>query len=184
MNKKFLHFCIFLFLILFIFGGFFIGSRKKNKVNVDLIPAPTISQIHEDKSLAKVLRVVDGDTIKVLVNNKEDTLRLIGIDAPETVDPKKTVQCFGKEASNKAKEVIAGKTITLESDPTQGDRDEYGRLLRYVFLEDGTNFNELMISEGYAHEYTFKGNPYKYQSEFIQAEKKAREENKGLWGSC
>jgi len=149
-----------------------------------LKPIPTISQIHEDKVLAKVTRVVDGDTVKVLIDNKEDTVRLIGIDAPETVDPKKPVQCFGQEASNEAKEILTGKTVILESDSTQADRDEYGRLLRYIFLEDGTNVDEFMISEGYAREYTFKGNFYKYQSEFIQAQQKAREENKGLWGSC
>jgi micrococcal nuclease len=136
------------------------------------------------REAAKVLRVVDGDTIRVLVQGKEDTVRLIGIDAPETIDPKKSAQCFGKEASEKAKEVLENKTIILESDSTQGDRDEYGRLLRYIFLEDGTNFDKFILREGYAYEYTFKNNPYKYQSEFIQAEKKAKEENKGLWSSC
>lgn len=136
------------------------------------------------KETAKVLRVVDGDTIKVLIQDKEDTVRLIGIDAPETADPGKPAQCFGKEASDRAREVLMNKTIILESDSTQGDRDEYGRLLRYVFLQDGTNFDRFMVSEGYAREYTFKNNIYKYQPEFIQAQQKAREENKGLWGSC
>jgi len=119
-----------------------------------------------------------------LINNKEDTVRLIGIDSPEVLDERKPIQCFGKEASNKAKEILTDKAITLESDPTQGDRDEYGRLLRYIFLEDGTNFNEFMLSEGYAREYTFKGSSYEYQLEFIQVQRGAREENKGLWGSC
>lgn len=129
---------------------------------------------------ARVLRVIDGDTIKVWINNKEETVRLIGIDAPETVDPRKPVQCFGREASDKAKEVLTGKIITLESDPTQADRDKYGRFLRYVFIGD-LNINKLMISEGYAHEYTYRSNPYKYQEEFKSAEKTAREESKGLW---
>ena len=114
------------------------------------------------------------------LSNKKDTVRLIGIDAPEIVDPRKNVECFGKEASDKAKEILDGKTIKLESDPTQGDRDKYGRLLRYVFL-DGINFNKLMISEGYVHEYTYENNPYEYMEEFKNAERKAREENKGLW---
>ncbi len=184
MLKKHPYLYILLFVVLFIFGGFFVGNRKESKVNVGLSPTPTISQIHENRSLAKVMKVVDGDTIKVLINNKEDIVRLIGIDSPEVLDERKPVQCFGKQASDKAKEILTGKIITLESDLTQGDRDEYGRLLRYVFLQDGTNFNKFMISEGYAHEYTFKGNSYKYQSEFVQAQKKAREENKGLWSSC
>lgn len=136
--------------------------------------------------IAKVIRVVDGDTTEVSLNGKKETVRLIGIDAPETVDLRESVQCFGKEASNKAKELLYGKTITLESDLTQGNRDKYQRLLRYAILEDGTNFSKLMISEGFAHEYTYQSNPYKYQLEFIQAEKNARENKKGLWadGVC
>jgi micrococcal nuclease len=184
MLRKLLYFYIFLFVALFIFGGFFLGDKKQSKVNTSLASISATPQIYETKTLAKVSKVIDGDTIKVLIEGKEETIRLIGIDSPEVLDERKPVQCFGKEASNKAKEILNGKTIILESDPTQGDRDEYGRLLRYIFLEEGTNFNEFMINEGYAHEYAFKGNPYKYQSEFIQAEKRARKENKGLWGSC
>jgi len=136
------------------------------------------------RETAKVSRVIDGDTIKVLINNKGDTVRLIGIDAPETVDPKKPVQCFGKEASAKAKEILTDKTIILESDPTQGERDMYGRLLRYVFLEDGTNFDELMISQGFAREYTYKNNIYKYTEKFRNAQKLAKENKEGLWSYC
>lgn len=129
-----------------------------------------------------VVKVTDGDTIDVLINGKIERLRLIGIDTPETVDPRKPVQCFGVEASNKAKTVLTGKKVSLESDSTQGERDKYGRLLRYVFLEDGTNFNLMMIREGYANEYTYRV-PYKYQSTFKQAQKDAEAKNKGLWDS-
>lgn len=128
----------------------------------------------------KVVKVIDGDTIDVDVDGKFERLRLIGIDTPETVDPRKKVQCFGKEASNKAKELLFGRFVILESDETQGDRDKYKRLLRYVFLPDGTNFNLYMIAEGYAHEYTYQ-DPYKYQFDFKESEKQARENNKGLW---
>lgn len=128
----------------------------------------------------KVVKVVDGDTIDVEIDGKIERLRLIGIDTPETVDPRKKVQCFGREASNKAKEMLLGRFVSLESDETQGERDKYKRLLRYVFLPDGTNFNLFMIAEGYAHEYTYDL-PYKYQTDFKQAEKIARENNKGLW---
>jgi len=185
MTRKFLYFYIFLFFILFIFGGFFVGNRKSNKINVVLGPTPTIQQINESVISAKVTKVIDGDTIKVLINNKEETVRLIGIDAPETVDPRKSVQCFGKEAGIKAKAILDNKIITLESDPTQGERDKYGRLLRYVFL-DSLNFNKLMISEGYAYEYTYQNNPYKYMEEFKYAQKQARVNKKGLWadGVC
>jgi micrococcal nuclease len=128
----------------------------------------------------RVLKVVDGDTLDVEIDGASQRLRLIGIDTPETVDPRKAVQCFGKEASNKAKELLENNFVTLESDETQGEKDKYGRLLRYVFLPDGTNFNLFMIEEGYAHEYTYSTR-YKYQDEFRQAEVNARNNNKGLW---
>ncbi|MCX6766852.1 MAG: thermonuclease family protein [Candidatus Moranbacteria bacterium] len=146
----------------------------------------TLLDIKDESGLYKVQRVIDGDTISVSINGKNETLRLIGMDTPETVDPRKPVQCFGREASTKAKEILTGKMVRLESDSTQSNRDKYQRLLRYVFLEDGTFFNKLMIGDGYAHEYTYQSNPYKYQAEFIKAEKQARENNRGLWSpdSC
>ena len=135
--------------------------------------------------LHKVIRVVDGDTVIIKINGKNETVRLIGINTPETVDPRRPVECFGIEASNKAKEILSGKSVKLEADGFVGERDKYGRLLRYIFLEDGTNFNKMMISEGYAYEYTYDL-PYKYQNEFKQTENEAREAKKGLWvdGVC
>lgn len=95
------------------------------------------------------------------------------------------MECFGIEASNKAKEILTGKSVRLEADNIVGERGRYGRLSRYIFLEDGTNFNKMMISEGYAYEYTYNSS-YKYQDEFKQAEKEARETKRGLWcdGVC
>lgn len=133
------------------------------------------------KELYTVVSVTDGDTLKVDINGTTETLRLIGIDTPETVDPRKPVQCFGEEASKKAKETLAGKKVSLEADATQGERDKYQRLLRYVYLEDGISFNKWMIEEGYAHEYTYQSNPYKYQASFQEAERQAREGKRGLW---
>ena len=133
-----------------------------------------------------VAKVIDGDTISIIKDGKTVTLRLIGLDTPETVDPRKPVQCFGKAASDKAKELLAGKTVRLEFDSSQGLLDKYGRTLAYVFLPPQPNvpaeilFNEYMIAEGYAHEYTYNL-PYKYQREFKAAEARAREEKKGLW---
>jgi len=127
-----------------------------------------------------VSKVVDGDTIDVKIDGVAERIRLIGIDTPEVVDPRKPVQCFGVEASNKAKAVLTGQSIALEKDASQGDRDTYGRLLRYIFLKDGTNFNQTMIKGGYAHEYTYNL-PYKYQQEFKEAERYAQENKLGLW---
>lgn len=127
-----------------------------------------------------VTKVIDGDTIDVLIDGKKETVRLIGINTPESVDPRRPVQCFGKEASDKARKILNNKDVYLESDSSQGERDKYSRLLRYVFLEDGTNFNKLMIQEGYAYEYTYN-TPYKYQQEFRKAQKEAEDQKIGLW---
>ena len=135
---------------------------------------------NSDKKLYSVVKVIDGDTISVNIDGRVETLRLIGINTPETVDPRKPVECFGKEASDKAKELLTGKKVYLEADNTQGERDKYSRLLRYVWLEDGTFFNKKMISDGYAYEYTYD-TIYKYQTEFKQAEIEARTTKKGLW---
>lgn len=144
-------------------------NRKEN------IPA-TNSQ----NDFYKVAKVVDGDTIAVDISEKIETVRLIGIDAPEVVGKSKTVECLGKLASNKAKEILTGKSVKLEADQSQGERDKYGRLLRYIFLENGTDFNKMMVKEGFAKEYTYKI-PYKYQSPFKKAEKEAKEKKMGLW---
>lgn len=143
---------------------------------------PVHSTSEKIPNLFLVTKVVDGDTIEARIDNMNQKIRLIGIDTPETVDPRKKVQCFGTEASNKAREMLVNHQVILESDPTQGDFDKYGRLLRYVFIEAGTNFNLYMIQEGYAREYTYKL-PYKYQAEFKAAEASARGQNKGLWGN-
>lgn len=137
---------------------------------------PQVSNLYD------VVRVIDGDTVDVSIGGKVQRIRLIGIDTPETVDPRKPVQCFGKEASAKAKELLEGKQIRLESDSSQDNSDKYGRLLRYVYLEDGSMYNKAMLSGGYAHEYTYNV-PYKYQSDFRQAQKDAEQAGKGLWAT-
>lgn len=135
--------------------------------------------------LYHVARVVDGDTIDVEVDEGEVRLRLIGINTPETVDPRKPVECFGKEVSARAKALLSEGLVRVETDPTQGRLDKYGRTLAYVFLPDGTLFNKEMIMEGYAHEYTYRY-PYKYQNEFKAAERSARKAGAGIWapGIC
>jgi len=148
-------------------------SEIKAKTSPVLITTST-------STLYKVLDVVDGDTIKILVAKEIVTLRLIGIDTPETKDPRKPVQCFGENASKKAKELLLGKLIFIEADLSQGEKDKYGRLLRYVFFDDQTSYNEKMIKDGFAHEYTYNL-PYKYQNNFKRAETYARENKLGFW---
>ncbi len=136
--------------------------------------------VTSDVQVFAVTQVVDGDTIKVSMNGTVETLRLIGIDTPETKDPRKPVQCFGEEASRKATELLSGRKVRLEADASQGERDTYGRLLRYVWREDGLHFNDWMIRNGYAFEYTYN-KPYKYQASFKEAQRYASDNNLGLW---
>lgn len=133
------------------------------------------------KETAAVYYVTDGDTVKVKINKQNYIVRLIGADTPETKDPRKAVQCFGKEASAYTKNILLNQTVTLESDPASGNKDIYGRLLRYVFLDDGTNFNRQLIGSGFAYEYTFKSQLYRYRDDFKLAQKNARENKLGLW---
>lgn len=149
--------------------------------NIEVEATPVIEN-QNLKTLHRVTKVVDGDTIDVIIDEKTYRLRLIGLNTPETVDPRTKVQCFGKEASNKAKELLADNFVSLESDPSQGERDKYGRLLRYVFLPDGTSYNKFMIENGFAYEYTYDSD-YKYQKEYKDAQAYALMNSLGLWSS-
>ncbi|MEI9966982.1 MAG: thermonuclease family protein [Candidatus Moraniibacteriota bacterium] len=132
------------FSFLFLVGLYYFSSPESEKTaSQDQLPAAdvqteTTPDVPEEKEYYQVSQVVDGDTLKVERGGVTQTLRLIGIDTPEAIDPRKPVQCFGKEASNKAKELLVGKRVTLERDKSQGDLDKYQRALRYVYLEDGT----------------------------------------------
>ena len=123
-------------------------------------------------------RVLDGDTIVVEIEGKQEKVRLIGVDTPETVHPQKPVEYFGKEASDFTRKIVEGKRVRLEYDWQR--RDKYGRLLAYVYLEDGTFLNAEIIKQGYGFAYTRY--PFKYLDEFRQYEREARENKRGLWG--
>ena len=140
--------------------------------------------------LYPVVHIVDGDTIVAHVPDPAEaaghdvTVRLIGMDTPETVDPRKPVQCYGPEASAKAKELLASTSVYVERDPLKGDYEKYGRVLAYVRLLDGSLYNEYMIQNGFAREYTFSREPYKYQKEFKADQLIAQKAKLGLWGKC
>lgn len=127
-----------------------------------------------------VTKITDGDTIHIDMNGHNETIRFIGINTPETVDPRRPVQCFGKEASARMKELASGQIVRLEYDDSQSVRDAYDRILAYVYLEDGQMLNRKMIAEGYAYEYTYMM-PYKYQKEFRDLQTLARTSKRGLW---
>ena len=129
-----------------------------------------------------VTKAVDGDTLNVQMGDKKETVRLIGIDTPETHDPRKPVQCFGEAASAHTKRLLEGKFVRLEPDPTNTDRDKYKRLLRYVYLPDGSLINKQLITDGYAFAYIIF--PYTKMEEFKTAQAEARAASRGLWGGC
>ena len=130
-----------------------------------------ITSAQLDPISAHVERVIDGDTIQVRVEGKSYTVRLIGVDTPETKHPTEAVQYFGREASAFTKAALEGKTVLLQKDRTGDTVDRYGRRLRYVLL-DGDNFNARLIRHGYAHAY--RRFPCSKRTEFIRLEEQAR----------
>ncbi len=141
-------------------------------------------QVKSDESMLYVVaRAIDGDTIELESGEK---VRYIGIDTPETKHPKKAVQCFGKEAHEKNKELVEGKYVRLERDVSE--RDKYGRLLRYVYVVNTDSNEEIfvnaeLVSKGYAHASTFPPD-VKFQEIFLDGQDFAREHKLGLWGGC
>jgi micrococcal nuclease len=138
---------------------------------------------------AEVLRVIDGDTIEVLVGKTVETVRLIGVDTPETKHPSKPVQHFGKEAESYTRSQLDGRTIHLESDAQT--RDTYGRMLAYVWLDAPTSissrevrekqFNAQLLIKGYARLLTVPPNVKYANGYFVDYQKEAREKQAGLW---
>lgn len=131
---------------------------------------------------ATVVRVVDGDTIDVTVNGTDERVRLIGIDTPETVKPDAPVECYGPEASEHTKELLPpGTPVYLERDLVA--RDDYGRLLSYVFRTDGVFVNRDLIDNGFARTLEIKPN-LAYHVYFEQGAEAAQAAGLGLWSHC
>jgi len=131
-----------------------------------------------ERAAAQVVEVVDGDTIEVRVGGTVYTVCYIGIDAPETVHPSEPVEWMGPEASAANRQLVEGQTVYLEKDVSE--TDEYGRLLRYVFLADGTFVNAELVRLGYAQVDTVPPD-VRYQSLLLEAQREAREAERGLW---
>ena len=128
----------------------------------------------------RVARVVDGDTFTIKLGSQTTKVRVIGIDTPESVDPRRPVQCFGKQASARASALLSGKNVWLEVDPNQDTRDRFGRLLRFVWIDNTSDFGLTMIRDGFALEYTYDL-PYRYQAQYRSAQVAAKETDAGLW---
>ncbi len=132
---------------------------------------------------AYIGRVVDGDTVAATIDgmDEEVKIRLLGVNTPETVDPRRPAECFGKEASAFLKGKLEGRRVLLESDTEADERDRYGRLLRYIYLEDDVHINALIIEEGYGFAYTSFPMSDEIKADFLELERSARDEERGLW---
>ena len=126
---------------------------------------------------------VDGDTIAVNMNGNIETIRFIGVDTPETHKPNTPVQCYGPDAAAFTKAQISqfGK-VRLQADPLDTNRDVYGRLLRYIYLPDGTLLDEKLIQQGYG--FAYLDFPFTKKAQFAADEKAAQAAKTGLWGVC
>lgn len=132
---------------------------------------------------ALVVRVVDGDTIDIRMDGEsvEEKVRFLGINTPETVDPRRTVECFGKEASNFMKALLNGKRIRAEGDPEADERDKYQRLLRNIILSDGTDVNASMVGSGYAYAYVSFPQNKTRKKQLVRLQEEAKNAKRGLW---
>jgi len=147
-------------------------------------PVPEVTMPTTAQGPFPVTRVVDGDTVRVLIDGQDTSVRLIGIDTPETVAPNRPVECAGPEASVYAEQLMDGTRVYLELDPTQGTYDRFNRVLAYVWLagdNENVMVNLAMLQAGLAEEYTYD-DAYRYQQLFRESEQQAREDLLGQWG--
>lgn len=175
MQRKYL--VILVLVMTVIVGGIFLCAAKHGRLG-------SIGQIAEQDQpgLYRVSRFVDGDTIAVDMNGRTEKVRFIGVDTPETHKPNTPVQCYGPQAAAFTKRVIGHQRVRLQSDPLSTNRDRYNRLLRYVYLKDGTNLDETIIRQGYGFYYPYF--PFSKSKLFDQAEQAAITARRGLWGHC
>jgi micrococcal nuclease len=134
---------------------------------------------------ARVERVVDGDTLRVSFDGRSRSVRLLGIDTPETHRPGTPVECGGPQASGHMESLAPpGTRVELVSDPGQDRVDRYGRLLAYVRLPSGRLVEEAQLEAGWASVYVYAGKPVALYSRFRRAEEAARLRHRGVWGAC
>lgn len=178
--------------ILFFLGSglIWLGFQTSDKIP-PRVSEPTPSNISSDVQISPqispeegilVNRVVDGDTIEIEGGQK---VRYIGIDTPETVDPRRDVGCYGKEASDENKKIVEGKRVILTKDVSETDK--YDRLLRFVYLKQANGkllfVNDYLVRQGYAKASSYPPD-VKFSEQFVMAEREAREAKRGLWQKC
>ena len=144
-------------------------------------PTATIvvsTEIPQSQEIAFVSRVIDGDTIEVVLDGQTRTVRYIGIDAPESVDSTRAAEPFGVEASSRNRNLVFGQQVILEKDVSESD--QFGRLLRYVRLTDGTMVNEVLVAEGFAVVAIFPPD-VKYAERLFALQESSRKQERGMW---
>lgn len=157
-----------------------VASSSPQVPNVDPVVSgltTTTVTLPESEQVFKVVKVVDGDTITL---DDGRTIRYIGIDTPETVDPRQPVQCYGKEASDKNKELVEGKEVRLAKDVSEYDK--YKRTLSYIYVGD-IFVNDYLVRNGYAKSSSYPPD-VKHQDQFKQAEQEARANKRGMWSDA
>ncbi len=144
-------------------------------------PVSSAHFMHLEPGSYAIKQFVDGDTVLISMSGTDEEVRFIGIDTPETHKPDTPVQCYGPAAAAYTRNRIGSGRIRLVSDALTTNRDRYDRLLRYVYLEDGTNLNLELVQKGYAFAYAF---PFAKSRDFNAAMERAQKAKAGIWSTC
>ncbi len=176
----------FLYALVAAFFPTLLPSTDSTQEVVPIIASSSLVYIQTSSTVvtnALVVRAVDGDTIEVLRDgeSKDEKVRFLGINTPESVDPRKPVECFGKLASHLTKSLIEGKRVFLAPDPEADERDKYDRLLRNIILADGIDLNATLVRAGYAHAYLSFPLNKKRKQELSRLQDEAKLAERGLW---
>lgn len=168
-------------IILLAFASRYLPQSTKQTAENTITKTERIAK-NDQPGLYTVNKFIDGDTIKVNMDGQVKTIRFIGVDTPEEYDSRKNVQCFAKAAAQYTKSLIDHGKVRLKTDPLSDNRDRYGRLLRYIYTPSGLLVNKQIVAGGYG--FTIQAFPFTKMDEFNAAQKKAKQNNKGLWGTC
>lgn len=168
-------------LLLCLFASACVMPTETVTATETVVARPSASASHGVRHAATVTRVVDGDTAHVAYRGGDVTIRFIGVDTPETVAPGQPIECYGPESSAFTTRQLSGVRVRLEFDV---DRiDPYGRTLAYLWMPDGSMFNETLVRDGFATVATYPPDT-RYVVRFQAAQREARAANRGLWGAC
>ncbi len=150
---------------------------------IRFVPSTRTVELPAQPGFYKVSYVHDGDTISVRMDGRDEKVRMIGVDTPETIKPNSPVECYGVAASTYLKKLLTNASVRLEADPINQNRDRYDRLLRYVYTQDDTLVNKAIIEQGYG--FAYLSFPFTKAEEFRLAQVDARAQSRGVWsGEC